>query len=210
MAPRLKNLKVPKRRGGNLDEEITRITTFTRNYVNEAGARGVVIGMSGGVDSAVVSFLSVKALGAKRVTALLLFEDEFKKGKDYKDAERLISKIKIERVEFDITRVIDAFQNAFLNWGFKTSKVSLANVKARVRMTLLYLVANERKLLVIGTGDRSEESIGYFTKYGDGGVDFMPIAHLYKTEVKALARKLGVPRNIIEKPSSPNLWKGHT
>ena len=76
-------------------------------------------------------------------------------------------------------------------------------------MSSLYFVANLRNLLVAGTGDRSEDLIGYFTKYGDGGVDFLPIAHLYKSQVKQLGRYLGIPDRIVDKPSSPNLWDGH-
>lgn len=183
--------------------------TFIRSYVNAAEANGVVLGISGGIDSAVVAILAIKALGAKRVTGLLLFEDEFKKGNDYEDAINLISKIKIRSLDFRITPVIDAFRDVLSRSDFEVSQIALANIKARARMVLLYAVANQKNLLVIGTGDKSEEQMGYFTKYGDGGVDFMPIAHLYKTEVKALGRNLGVPQRIIEKPSSPSLWKGH-
>lgn len=183
--------------------------TFIRSYVKDAEANGLVLGISGGIDSSVVAILAVKALGAKRVTGLLLFEDEFKKGNDYEDAINLISKIKIRSVEFRITPIIDTFQDVLRRSGFRVSKIAFANIKARVRMVLLYAVANQKSLLVIGTGDKSEEQMGYFTKYGDGGVDFMPIAHLYKTDVKALGRKLGIPSRIIKKPSSPSLWKGH-
>ena len=189
--------------------EMARVERFIRNYVKDAEAKGVVLGISGGIDSAVVAFLAVKSLGAKRVTGLLLFEDEFKNGIDYEDAKEVISKLHIRSVEFRITGIIKAFKTVLRASKFTASKLTLANLKARARMTLLYAVANEMNLLVIGTGDKSEETLGYFTKYGDGGVDFMPIAHLYKTQVKALGRRLGVPARIVEKPSSPNLWKGH-
>jgi NAD+ synthase len=96
------------------------------------------------------------------------------------------------------------------NFPVKTKdRVTIGNLKARIRMASLYFIANARNLLVAGTGDRSEDLIGYFTKYGDGGVDFLPIAHLYKTQVKALGRHLGLPIQILNKPSSPNLWEGH-
>jgi NAD+ synthase len=91
----------------------------------------------------------------------------------------------------------------------RTSRLTLANIKARVRMVTLYAIANERKLLVAGTGDRSESLVGYFTKFGDGGVDILPIGHLYKTEVRALGTALRLPFDIVTKPSSPNLWPGH-
>src|SRR3989442_7675726 len=89
------------------------------------------------------------------------------------------------------------------------ARVARGNLKARMRMMSLYYLANAENLLVAGTGDRSEDLIGYFTKYGDGGVDFLPIAHLYKSQVKQLGRFLGIPDRIVDKPSSPNLWDGH-
>ena len=91
----------------------------------------------------------------------------------------------------------------------EASRVTLANLKARVRMTLLYAFANQKNYLVAGTGDKSEDLLGYFTKYGDGGVDLLPIAHLYKGQVRALGKRIGLPERIVTKPSSPNLWKGH-
>ncbi len=206
MAPR-KRANPPSKYSSK--REIARVERFIRNYVKDAEANGVVLGISGGIDSAVVASLAAKALGPKRVTGLLLFEDEFKNGTDYEDAKEMVSKLKIRSVEFRITGIIKAFKTVLRASKFGTSKLTLANLKARARMTLLYAVSNKMNLLVIGTGDKSEEALGYFTKYGDGGVDFMPIAHLYKTQVKALGRRLGVPPSIIKKPSSPNLWKGH-
>jgi NAD+ synthase len=88
-------------------------------------------------------------------------------------------------------------------------KIPKANVKARVRMIINYYVGNSLNMLVAGTGDRSEDTIGFFTKYGDGGVDFLPIAHLYKTQVRALGAHLGLPERVVWKPSSPQLWPGH-
>ncbi len=189
--------------------EIRSITTFIRKYVKEARAHGVVLGISGGIDSAVVAFMAARALGKKKVTGLLLFEDECKHGSDYVDARKVISQLGICFIEFRITPIVSAIQEELRKNSFPISKMTLANIKARARMIILYAVANEEKRLVIGTGDKSEETLGYFTKYGDGGVDFLPIAHLYKTQVKALARKLGIPISIIEKPSSPSLWRGH-
>ncbi len=191
------------------EQEITRIKNFIRNYVRQAEARGVVLWISGGIDSAVVAFLASKAIGKKSVKGLLLFEDQAKDGVDYRDAKKVISQLGIESIEFRFTPLVNAFQGVLRDSHFPFSKITLANIKARTRMVILYAVANQDSFLVIGTGDKSEEKLGYFTKYGDGGVDFMPIAHLYKTQVKEIAKKLGVPRSIIEKPSSPNLWLDH-
>jgi NAD+ synthase len=89
------------------------------------------------------------------------------------------------------------------------SKIAEANVKARARMMICYFFANSFNMPVAGTGDRSEDLIGYFTKHGDGGVNFLPIAHLYNTQVRALGAHLGLPERIVTKPSSPQLWPGH-
>jgi NAD+ synthase len=127
---------------------------------------------------------------------------------DVEDAEVLAQQleIKVERIN------IDALSEVF----FKTLKVDLekhkipaANIRARIRMIILYYYANIENKLVVGTSDKSERLIGYFTKYGDGGVDFMPIAHLYKTQVRELGAYLGLPSKIVNKPSSPQLYPGH-
>lgn len=191
----------------NTTLEIQRICRFIRDYVTRAGAKGVVIGVSGGIDSAVVASLSARALGRGKVTGLLMFEDHGQDSRDHDDAKRLISSIGISSYEISFSPIVESFRRTLQN--FKISRTALGNIKARTRMIILYGLANSRNLLVAGTGDKSEESIGYFTKYGDGGVDFQPIAHLYKSEVKLLAMHLGVPEQIVNKPSSPHLWKGH-
>jgi NAD+ synthase len=196
-------------KGFNPSLEIMRITNFIKSYVGKSEMKGVTLGISGGIDSAVVAFLCTKAIGPSRVTGVLLFEDEFRGSKDYSDAKKIISQLHINSLEFPISALVKAFSSTLRQGHLPQSKITLANIKARIRMVLLYAVANEKRLLVVGTGDRSEEEIGYFTKYGDGGVDFMPMAHLYKTQVRELGRKLGVPERIVEKPSSPNLWKKH-
>lgn len=196
-----------RRRKFDPPRELNRITTFIERRVNDAHAKGVVVGISGGIDSAVVASLCVRALGRKKVLGLMMFEDLKSKPQDFEDARRTISRLGIKSYRVSITPIVDSFSRSVKS--VKISKQAIGNVKARVRMVLLYLFANQYGLLVAGTGDRSEEEIGYFTKYGDGGVDFQPISHLFKTEVKILARKLGIPRKIVSKPSSPQLWKGH-
>ncbi len=190
--------------------EAERISRFIRESVSEAKVKGVVIGISGGIDSAASAFLAVKALGRHKVLGLLLFEAESSKDPaDYKDAKKLIAQLGIKSRELSISPVISQIRSQLQKSRLQPSKVAMGNIKARTRMILLYAFGNHNHLLVLGTGDRSEEEIGYFTKYGDGGVDLQPIAHLYKTEVRDLARALGVPNYIIQKPSSPRLWKGH-
>ena len=122
------------------------------------------------------------------------------------DASRLAERIGIATAEVRIANAVDQLNASY---ALHAPRLAAANVQARVRMTILYLYANAMKRLVAGTGDRSELEIGFFTKYGDGGVDLLPIAHLYKTQVRALGAKLGLSSRIVAKPSSPQLWPGH-
>jgi len=125
------------------------------------------------------------------------------------DARRLADTLGIETVEVDISGPVDALCSAIP--GFDPSaRVALGNVRARIRMVILYYLANSGGLLVAGTGDRSELLLGYFTKYGDGAVDMLPIGDLYKTQVRMLGERLGLPESIVRKPSAPRLWEGHT
>lgn len=186
--------------------EAQRISKFIARSVQSAGAEGVVVGISGGVDSAVVGELCVRALGSSKVVAALLPSVHTPKA-DVRDAERLVARWKCRSINVGITPLVESFVSSIHEKG---NRIAKANVQARVRMVMLYYIANSDSLLVVGTGDRSELELGYYTKFGDGGVDFLPIAHLYKTQVRALASHLGLPRRIVEKPASPQLWPGHT
>jgi len=189
----------------DLHAALGEIVGFVGNVFANSRAKGIVVGLSGGIDSAVTASVCVKAIGPEKVT--LLFEKKTVDSADHKDAKELARSLRIETVEFPIDEVFDSF---LTNFPVKTkNRVTIGNLKARIRMASLYFIANAKNLLVAGTGDRSEDFIGYFTKYGDGGVDFLPIAHLYKTQVKNLGRHLGLPSQILSKPSSPNLWEGH-
>jgi len=189
------------------EDTVREVTGFIGKLFHESKASGIVVGLSGGIDSAVTCSLCVRAVGAKRVLGVLLFEAKARSGPDFEDAKTLAKQLGIQTLEFDLDRTIAGFVKSS---PIETEeKIVLGNLKARMRMSSLYFVANLRSLLVAGTGDRSEDLIGYFTKYGDGGVDFLPIAHLYKSQVKQLGRFLGIPDRIVDKPSSPNLWDGH-
>ncbi len=196
---------------GPFDEvfEIARISSFIKHQVEDSKTKGVVLGISGGIDSAVVGYLSKIAIGRSKVTGVLLFEEDSMNNQDYNDAKLVISKLGIRSLDIPITKVLESLKTAFAPVTKNPTRITSGNMKARTRMILLYAIANQNDLLVIGTGDRSELEIGFFTKWGDGGVDLLPIAHLFKTEVQRLGRKLGVPENIIRKSPSPNLWKGH-
>jgi NAD+ synthase len=181
------------------------IVEFIVNIVEKAGVKGVVVGLSGGIDSAVVGALCVKALGKDRVVALLM-PSEYTPSEDIQDAKSLAMmwgvqthEVWISEVASDLLSVID----------IQGDRVARGNAHARIRMLISYYIANVMKLLVAGTGDKSEDLLGFFSKFGDGGVDFLPIAHLYKTQVRELGTHLGIPERIVKKESSPRLWPGH-
>ena len=175
-----------------------KIEEFIGNYDR------VVLGVSGGLDSACVATLSVNALGKDNVKGILMPDGDH----DMKDAFDVVKKLDIEYNVKPIGPVLNGYAEML---GMENEdRVALANIKARTRMTTLYYHANKEKRIVAGTGDRSEILVGYFTKYGDGGVDILPIGNLYKTQVRNLSREIGVPEKIIQKPSSPDLWKGQT
>ncbi len=188
-------------------KEAARIVEFIRAQLRSSGCAGIVVGLSGGIDSAVTASLCNRAAGPQRVTGVLMFEAKNRRSVDAEHAEAIAKQLDLRAFDFTLDPVLKSFAESF---PLKTDdRVSSGNLKARLRMLSLYYVANAENLLVAGTGDRSEDLIGYFTKYGDGGVDFLPIAHLYKSQVRQLGTFLGVPREIVEKPSSPNLWEGH-
>lgn len=186
--------------------EERRIVAFIRRVVSKSRAQGLVVGLSGGVDSSVVGALCVRAVGVERVLAALLPSDHTPPT-DIKDAAGLADAWGVRRVSVRISPLVDTLISAV---GPVTAKLARANIQARVRMTILYYLANSQNLLVAGTGDRSEELLGFYTKYGDGGVDLLPIAHLYKTQVRLIGEHLGLPSEVVSKPASPQLWPGHT
>jgi NAD+ synthase len=184
------------------------IVEFIRDRVEATGAEGAVLGLSGGLDSATVAFLAARALGPDRVFALLLPEAGVTPEEDVEDARKVASILGIETEEIDISGVLGGYFEALP--AAEAPPVVKGNLKARVRMTILYWHANLLHRLVLGTGNRTEIMLGYSTKFGDGAADVLPIAGLYKDEVRALAKKLGVPDRILEKAPTAGLWPGQT
>lgn len=182
------------------------IEHFMAEKLRKTGAKGFVIGVSGGIDSAVVLKLAVNAVGKGRVLGLIMPERDSPK-EDMRDAEDLCKAEGVEYEVLDITGAVGAFEEAL---GGEVGRMPLANIKARCRMVLLYHRAGTQARLVLGTSNKSELLVGYFTKHGDGGADIEPIGDLYKTEVRQLARVIGVPDKIVEKAPSAGLWKGQT
>jgi NAD+ synthase len=181
------------------------IIEFIRQKVDGSGRNGVVVGLSGGIDSALVSKLCVDAIGGDKVLNIHL-PTASSSTQDREDAESFSSAIGAEFRVIEITPAVEAFREML---GSERSDL-IGNVMARCRMVVLMHHANMMGRVVMGTGNKSEILVGYFTKFGDGGVDFSPIGDLYKTEVRELARTVGIPGNIIDKVPSAGLWQGQT
>jgi NAD+ synthase len=187
------------------------IAAWLRAQLDTSGAERFVLGLSGGVDSSTVCALCCRAAGAERVLGAIMPSDS--NPTDAEHAALVAQTFGVETIRVDLTPITTAFLAAMPDRGAgegERGALALANVKPRLRMTTLYYVANLRNGIVVGTGNKSEALIGYFTKYGDGGVDLLPILDLYKHEVRAVARALGVPEPIITKPPSAGLWAGQT
>jgi NAD+ synthase len=186
------------------------IVDWIRKQVNEAGCKGAVIGLSGGIDSAIVAVLCKKAFPDNTLGVILPCMSN---PDDRKHAELLAKKFKIPFEVVDLEAAFKAMVKSLTGEEYDKAKhkgMGFANIKPRLRMTALYYFAHKHSYLVAGTDNKSEAMIGYFTKYGDGGVDFLPITSLYKRDVRALAKHLGVPKEIIEKHPSAGLWEGQT
>lgn len=181
-----------------------KIVNWIKKQIKQARAKGIVMGLSGGVDSSVVAALVKKAVGKKRVLALLL-PCHSQKG-DLKDARLVAKKLGIKTRTIDLSNIYDSLIKILP----KTGSIARANLKPRLRMLTLYYFANKLNYLVCGTGNKSELMVGYFTKHGDGATDILPIGGLLKKQVRRLAKELGVPEHIITKPPSAGLWSGQT
>jgi NAD+ synthase len=182
------------------------IVRFIGDKVRDAGAKGIVLGLSGGLDSAVVAALSARAIGPDRVLCILMPE-KATPSQEMDDARELAESLGVEYMVVSIDPVMDAFRQQL---GGDVQPDAFANAKARARMTILYYHGQLKGYLVMGTGNKSELFMGYFTKHGDGGVDYLPLGDLYKTQVRELARDIEIPTKFIDKPPSANLLPGQT
>lgn len=198
-----------------LEQHREHITSFVTEQYEAAGADTAVIALSGGIDSTLTAHLAVEALGSGSVYGLVL-PSTVNREQNMSDAERVASELL--DIEYDVIEiqplveaVLDANPNVSTDAGEdEQTRVAVGNLRARLRAVLSYFEANRRNGIVLGTGNRSEAAVGYFTKYGDGAVDCHPIANLYKGQVRQLARHIGVPEDLAGKTASAELWADQT
>ena len=182
------------------------IVEFVQNKVSEANADGLVVGLSGGIDSTLAAFLACEAVGKENVFGIVM-PSTTTPTEDKLHGTAIAQLLGINYKEI----AIDSILNEFLSvTQLEEDKLSIGNLKARIRMSIIYFYANSKNYLVSGTGNKSEILIGYFTKHGDGACDIEPIGDLYKTDVYQLAKYLEIPQEIIDKPPRAGLWNNQT
>lgn len=197
------------------------ISTWLREQLESSGAERFVIALSGGIDSALVCGLAARGVGSDRVFGVMMPSSS--NPDDLESARSVAAAFDVKTMTIDLTDPTDNLMGALPSPDTVRETLQLdravpaaderlakANIKPRLRMTTVYYVSNLCRGIVLGTGNKSEAMIGYFTKYGDGGVDLLPIVDLYKHEVRELAREIGVPEPVIERPPSAGLWAGQT
>jgi NAD+ synthase len=186
-----------------------KLTDWIKDKVMAAGCKGAVLGMSGGVDSSVVAALCIRAFPKNTLGLIMPCHSNVK---DKEHAELAAKKFSVPTKTVVLDGIFDTYLKILPDFKPEAALTQLAqaNLKARLRMITLYYSANQLKYLVIGSGNRSELTVGYFTKHGDAGVDVLPLGNLVKRDVRELARYLQIPQEIIDKPPSAGLWAGQT
>jgi len=187
----------------NYAEIITSIQSGIIQKCNNYSKNGVIFGLSGGIDSGVIAYLCAKSMKEKTL-ALIMPDSKISPKEETEDAIKIVDTLGINYKLIDINSIHKEYYNVL-----EPNDLALGNLRARIRKNLLYYYANSKNLLVLGSSDKSEFNIGYFTKFGDGAADLLPIVSLYKTQIRQIAKELGLPNNIITKKSSPNLWPNH-
>ncbi len=184
-----------------------KLTSWIKETVSQAGGKGVVVGMSGGVDSSVAAVLCKRAFSKAILGVIMPCHSS---NIDREHAELVAARFHVPVKVVILDEVFDSLIRALPGDGYDaaTGKLAENNIKPRLRMVTLYYFANRLNYLVVGASNRSELSVGYFTKYGDGGSDLMPLGSLVKSQVRDLARSLDIPMEIIDKPPSAGLWEG--
>jgi len=193
----------------NCDEITPKIHKFILETVEKTGLNGVTVNISGGIDSAVTLHLAVQALGPERVTAITIPERDVTPQRDITDVMLHCKQLNLTCNTVEITPILHVMRDILPGYDI-TDRITCGNIRSRLGMLIAYHHANIEGRLVIGTSNKTELLTGFFTKYGDGGVDFMPLGDLWKYNIKQLARYLKIPENIIQKAPSPGFYDGHT
>ncbi len=191
----------------NEEEAIDQIVADIKQEIENAAVQGAVIGLSGGIDSAAVAYLTALAIGKENITLLHLPEHELAKNHT-EDAQLIAKQLGVKLKILEITNPLNEIISILPQ--VKENRMAKGNLKARIRAVFLYTIANLENKLVIGTSNRSELAIGYGTKYGDLAADMWPIGDLFKTELYEICKKLGIDKRIIEKPPTAGLWANQT
>lgn len=190
------------------------MTIWLKEQVKQANMKGLVVGVSGGLDSAVVAYLLKRAFPDDSLAVIMPLQSN---PKDIEDAKKVVEDASIKHLTIDLTDSHQVMYNEIVSqlqgqtmWHEEKNRIADANLRARLRMSTLYTIATQLNYLVVGTDNAPEWHTGYFTKYGDGGVDIQPIIQLTKSEVREMASTLGVPDSVIQKQPSADLWAGQT
>ena len=192
----------------NLNDYIKEIELFLINYLKDTHSETFVLGVSGGVDSSLVAALCKKAVGKEHLHCLIIPIESSQE--DIKDALTLVKDLDLRYDIIDATETFYSYVNDFKKNGYEMDKSTLGNLKARIRMSILYAFAQKERGLVVGTDNADERYVGYYTKYGDGACDLLPIAHLVKAEVVKAAKILGVRTSLAERVPTAGLYEGQT
>ena len=191
-----------------LEQYLLKIEEFLKNYLKDSHLDGYVLGLSGGVDSSLVAALTRNAVGKDKLMCIIMPIDS--NPNDLIDAEKVAQALDVRYIVLDGSESFHKSVEQFEKQGIKLDQLSLANLKVRIRMTLLYAYGQTHRSLVIGTDNMDERYTGYFTKYGDGAADILPITHLTKGEVVEAAKIKGVPSYLAERTPSAGLFDGQT
>lgn len=192
----------------NLKQYLETIKDFLKEYLNKSQTNGYVLGLSGGVDSSLVAALCKESVGKDKLTCIMMPIDSLPK--DLEDALELAKALDLKYEIIDASEAFHKLVDIFEAQGIKLNQGSLTNLKVRIRMSILYAYGQTNNLLVVGTDNKPERYVGYFTKWGDGAADLLPIVHLLKREVVEASKILGVPTHLAERVPSAGLFEGQT
>lgn len=197
-----------------MEQKITTIVTWLQEQVKQANVNGLLVGLSGGLDSAVVANLIKRACPDESLAVIMPIQSN---PEDMADAEKIVEACDVDSVKVDLSASHELLYGTIKSevqnkqaWNIEQARIADANLRARLRMSTLYTIATNYQYLVVGTDNAAEWYTGYFTKYGDGGVDIQPIIDLTKQEVAEMATYLKVPQSVIDKKPSADLWIGQT